>query len=862
MTGIRIPISADASGVNTAFEQIRSAIRRAGQEGKAFADLDLSHPELKGVAEDLKRLQQNYENLRRMGRGATGAAVRGIGADDWLGWYDRHAMAFPDERDRVKHFRSAGGYILNGTGFAPPPPAPVPVPGGTPGGGGGPAPLTPYPTSPSGPNVFPGPRPGGGTPLPGNGVPGGDSEDNPSSFSGLLNALPGVKFALQLAGLQGLASMAGKAHGLSQDELISNDRLGRSLRDTTVEFDALKWSVRKTADAVGISYQETQRYTSEWVKLTNEMSSERATDAVRFAVGVSKGYGTDAGGMLAAMGRVTHMGEDPKRFVAMLGETIASGGLSGKVEETMQAMVRWTETTAQRLVTRSDTREFAAAYASMNRDAWQGSPGLAGAGGERLIYQMNNAVTQGGAAGDASMFVTARALGRAGVTDPYKLAYVLEGGMFGSPKKELGEGSSETNFDLIQDEINRTYKGVPEYVKLNALARYFGISMHQAQAISGFRTHSSLHWLGDVFGKYGLDATKVDPTAYRDIFEVDNTADDGLGAWRDRVKRRSPGDAARLDGLSGDTLRAELVRVLARTGMEKTPGVEIQESIAGFNNALTKIGEPLVSLTTEIRDGVGFIAGKIGDVTSLLAGGIRSGGAPQLPGPRKTSLPALGGTGSADIGTFLNGLEGAESSNGTNMASKTSSARGWHQFLDKTWLSDARRYGGAAVQNLSDEQLLAMRNDREFSRFIAGKRVANEIDPALSKTRGGVTNLGRYAGWHFGPETGAMLMQAPDDTLVETIVGDLAVQKNPYLRGMTVGAWKKRFGGKFGSPTGGPGGTPLPAGATTGGRQQVSGTFGFNGPLQVIVTNPNGDVLQEHAVPVTTYSAPQPIGLG
>lgn len=859
---VRIPISADASGVNTAFEQIRTAIRRAGQEGKAFADLDLSHPELKDVAEDLKRLQQNYDTLRRMGRGATGAAVRGIGASDWLGWYDQHAMAFPDERDRVKHFRSAGGYILSGTSFAPPPPAPVPVPGGAP-GGGGPTPLTPHPT-PAGPNLFPGPRPGGGTPLPGSsgGAPGGDSEDNPSSFSGLLNALPGVKFALQLAGLQGLASMAGKAHGLSQDELVSNDRLARTLRDTTVEFDALKWSVRKTADTVGISYQETQRYTSEWVKLTNEMSSERATDAVRFAVGVAKGYGTDAGGVVAAMGRVAHMGEDPKRFAAILGETIASGGLSGKVEETMQALVRWTETSARQLVTRTNTEDFAAAYAWMNRQAWQGAPGLAGAGGEQLIHQMNNAVTQGGAAGDASMFVTARALGRAGVTDPYKLAYTLEGGMFGSPKKELGEGSDETNFDLIREEIDRLYKGAPEHVKLNALSRYFGISMHQAQAISGFRTHGSLRSLGDVFGKYGLDATKVDPTAYRDIFEVDNTADDGLSAWRDRVKRRSPGDAARLDGLSGDALRAELIRVLARTGMEKTPGVEIQESVATFNNALTKLGEPLVALTTEIRSLVGILGGQFGTVASVMTGAVRSGGQPQLPGPRKANLPTFGG--GADVGGFLNSLEGAESSNGRNTVSKTSSARGWHQFLDKTWLADARRYGGSAVQNLPDDQLLAMRNDRAFSRFVAGKRVENEIDPALSKTKGGVSNLGRYAGWHFGPVKGAMLMEAPDDTPMETIVGSTAVDANEYLRGMTVGEWKRRFGGKFGTPSAGPRGTPLPAGSTgaTGGRQQVSGTFGFNGPLEVIVKNPNGDELDRHAVPVTTYSAPQPIGLG
>lgn len=53
MADVRIPVSADASGAVNAFNQIRDAIQRAGQEGRAFSDLNLDHPELKELAEDL-----------------------------------------------------------------------------------------------------------------------------------------------------------------------------------------------------------------------------------------------------------------------------------------------------------------------------------------------------------------------------------------------------------------------------------------------------------------------------------------------------------------------------------------------------------------------------------------------------------------------------------------------------------------------------------------------------------------------------------------------------------------------------------------------------------------------------------------
>lgn len=114
------PISGDAAGVATAFERIRTALRLAGQEGRALKDLDLSHPALAEVAGDMQRLQENFETLKRVTRGSTAAALRGTGADDWLSWYAGLEQAFPDGNERLRHAGAVGRHLLQGSGFAPP----------------------------------------------------------------------------------------------------------------------------------------------------------------------------------------------------------------------------------------------------------------------------------------------------------------------------------------------------------------------------------------------------------------------------------------------------------------------------------------------------------------------------------------------------------------------------------------------------------------------------------------------------------------------------------------------------------------------------------------------------------------------
>lgn len=281
------------------------------------------------------------------------------------------------------------------------------------------------------------------------------------------------------------------------------------------------------------------------------------------------------------------------------------------------------------------------------------------------------------------------------------------------------------------------------------------------------------------------------------------------------------------------------------------------------------------------------------DQSGASGGGPASaGGAPAVPpvglpyapfSARKpdpaSSLPGLGPT------NFLLALEGAESANGTQMQAKGSSAYGLHQFTKGTWLETVKKYGGFRVAGMNEAQILALRGDRDFSRLMADAHINNDLAPELRGRGVEVTPLSLYAGWHFGGSTGAKIMKAGDDVLMQSLVGNDAMEANPYLNGMTAGRWREMFGKKFGRvrldggektpgatrmegqtpglprSEGPAGGTPLPAGDPRSAVGRVQGDFNI-APLRVVHETPEGEVKGIEYLPVTDIGDPRPWGIG
>jgi len=155
--------------------------------------------------------------------------------------------------------------------------------------------------------------------------------------------------------------------------------------------------------------------------------------------------------------------------------------------------------------------------------------------------------------------------------------------------------------------------------------------------------------------------------------------------------------------------------------------------------------------------------------------------------------------------SFLDRLSSAESRGNANARNPLSSATGEFQFTRDTWLSVARRYGGSRVAGLSDDALLALRSHPTFAREMAEAHTRFDIAPGLAARGAPTSDLGLYAGWHFGAEGGASVMNAPGSMPMNQILSQKAIAANPYLRSLTAGQWREQFSGRFGD--GGGGGT-------------------------------------------------------
>jgi hypothetical protein len=373
-----------------------------------------------------------------------------------------------------------------------------------------------------------------------------------------------------------------------------------------VDFTALRDSIRDASKGLGMTYEEAQQLAASWTALTNASDAGQVASQVRFAGGFARGYGVDAGAVAGGFGRAAFLGESPQRFAGVLAEAITRSGMTGRPLEVMETLLRFQEQNARRIAPAGALDLYAGAYATMS-SAGGAYSGLRGAGAEAMLGQVNQAVMAGGAAGDASQFLTWRALSRHGNTDVFQQQYATAGGMFTGVNGGSANANNPTIYQAMMEEIQRLYPGASDaqrYRRYAAIGRHFGISPRQAEALQDTLGAGNFGALGTAITGTGLSIGEMDPTAIRDVSEIASPGAD-LNRWRSTVTGRLPANdprRARLAGLEGEDLRRELMRVVADTGRGQNAGSELQQSIADFSNALTRTGSGLLPILTDMRD--------------------------------------------------------------------------------------------------------------------------------------------------------------------------------------------------------------------------------------------------------------------
>jgi hypothetical protein len=592
---VNVPISADPTQVVRAFEEIRRVIREAGQEGRALADIDFSHPELKDLEADLRRVDANFRDLRKVGRGETARAARNEVFTDAL---DLASPAvdkiFPSKTDAARFVSQSGSYVLNGTRFAPPPPAP---------------PAPPAPPKPPNDDSEDGDDDYKGKPKPQGGGEGGGAGAILDLVGGPLKAALG--FALGAAGISGAMKGIGDAYGGAEQEDVRNDSLMRRMQDASTGFADLRDKVRGLADTIHVQDNEAQALTESWVRLTGATDSAIAVRDATFAGSVARGMGLQPGALNQTIGTASYLGEDPRQFAMLIGETMREGRQTGQPEQVMAALLHWTEASTRALVTHSDVSGFAAMYSGLNAT---GLPGLRGQNAENLIGQMNSAVSQGGNAGVAGQILTYNAFRQNGVSDPYQIEYDLSGGMF----EKLGKG---TVFDGVRGQINQMYAGQSNYRRWDAEAHYFGISPRQAAALDSYKP-GDVSKASDYLAANNIDLSKLNGESLASINSVMGANGGALDDWRKKVLARTDITQQEKDGLtaakSPDEVRKMLVTTLGAHGVDETDGQKVIRASADMSNAFERAISGFVGPISDLKDSFARMLGPVGRIADDL----------------------------------------------------------------------------------------------------------------------------------------------------------------------------------------------------------------------------------------------------
>lgn len=610
---VNIPISANASAAVAALNDIREAVRRSGQEMKALADIDLSHPELANVTAELARMQQQVEEMQRLSKGRAPNAVRNlnqIGAAGGTGFNpvgnqanqdDLWERLFPDPAERTRVRTQAVNHAVRNTPLAPPPPPP-------PGGGAAPA--------------------------------------APSPALGVLDMLKGpAGIMLGLAGVGSIAGMISSGFGRATEESGSNDQLMRRTSDLGTDFDHLREKVRAASDGTGLLHGTMQKLTLDYGRVTGTGQGDDDAKRVQFGAKLARGFGADAATVVGLQSRADASGVSPRELAKLITDAAGQGQMSGNIEGAMSAIVRWTESSTRSGVGQHSAAEFTKLYTGMTGS---GNTGLR-QNAEGIISTMDAAAKAGGGGGRASEAVTYRAFAANGTHDVFEQARLQEKGMFGNTRSN---GTGETIYDAVNKQIDRLYPGASRERLYSARGRHWGTGAEvQKQLDENLeRGPGGMDRMAKLLKDAGINQTKIEGSAYGELAKL-SRSDADLQGMRTKMLAPNSGygitteQGTRLTNASGEELRNEIARVLAANGGQKTEATNYQDASAKMTNAITETMTRLIEPVTMIKIGVSTVTDQLNKVIDLLT-------RPLGQGDRLSQGGSSGGTAERpDIGT-------------------------------------------------------------------------------------------------------------------------------------------------------------------------------------------------------------------
>jgi hypothetical protein len=430
----------------------------------------------------------------------------------------------------------------------------------------------------------------------------------------------GAALTLGMKAMQEVTELASRTVGLGREEATNTEDLYRHT-DTTKSFLELRDAVRASTKELGVNAQEAGRLSLMWSKVTGDADPDMIMRNVRLGAGVGRAYGIEPGAATQTLAGASNAGIDPRTFATLIGEAATKGGRSA--EETSSSLLRMAQATAQTFAGKLGDNLVQAAGMMAGLNA-SGLPGMRNGGSEAIMTTMGSAIMQGGNAGPASAALSYLAGRRQGVTDPYDLEFVQEGGLFASPKTEGVGTSTMTNFEARLTELRRLYAGAPQNRLLNAMHNDLGLTMHQGRELLR-ASPADMSTTFRAISSAGINPEDMNPTSIADAVRLANASPADLEKQRQQMLGRhgqgalSDEDKTALSGAGPDGLRTALMQMAAKYGASETEGSKVREAEATLSNALTKVGADLLPVLNDVKTVEGKLVESVTGLTSTIS---------------------------------------------------------------------------------------------------------------------------------------------------------------------------------------------------------------------------------------------------
>lgn len=449
-----------------------------------------------------------------------------------------------------------------------------------------------------------------------------------SGISGGASAgLMGLVGGLAALGVGKIIGAVAEKIDKAQDAAIGMDRIYRQIGGIA-SYSSIKSGTLQAANKMGVSINEMIGLGSTYARAANLRRGDNLATGLEIGGGLSRGYGLDMSTGINFIGQmrganITRSDQDSRRLGLIIGETIAKSDAFGKADEVMAAVSQFAVAQARQSLVAPNISAYGGALSSL---AGMKMPGLDIQGSAALLNQVNTAMMNGGAAGEAGKNFFNTVAMRNGM-NPFQFMHLQEQGMFGTKDTAFGEASpygktfgagptgDQTFYSMTRDELARRYgKGTPQYYL--AMKRLTGIGIGQSETLDKMNINT-VNGIGGRLQSAGIDIGKVDSRAYSDLAQID--AGKGLDELAQRYRTMKGDKALTADenakltkaGQSGNVedYKQALTEIVAKRNGVETEGSQIRDNIAKLDNTTQNMASRLLEPLNVMRMALVKMAG-------------------------------------------------------------------------------------------------------------------------------------------------------------------------------------------------------------------------------------------------------------